>query len=161
MYRTILMAVALQQWKLYSAHALAARKVAAVIARGASQPLHILSVYDHESLDTLGLSPELAARHREDMIMRTRELMERKIEEYVAPLKQEGLKVVTTLQEGNPREDIVQVATRLEADLLIIGSHSKRGFFDVALGGTAQYVSRHAPCPVVLVSPNGKAEDEV
>jgi nucleotide-binding universal stress UspA family protein len=123
MYHTILMAVALQQWEQYSAHALAAREVAAAIARGASQRLHVLTIYAHENVGTSGLPPELAARHREDMILRTREFMERKMEEYIAPLKQEGLDVITTVQEGNPREDIVGTAARLEADLLIIGSH--------------------------------------
>jgi len=153
MYQTILMAVALQQWEQYSTHALAARDVAAAIARGASQRLHILSVYACENLSTSGLSSELAARHREDMILRTRALMERQMEEYVAPLKQEELDVITIVQEGTPREDIVLTADRLKADLLIIGSHSKRGLFDITLGGTAQHVSRYAPCPVVLVSP--------
>ena len=158
MYQTILMAVALQQWEQYSAHALATREVAAAIARGASKRLHILSLYDHENVDTSGLPADLAARHREDMMLRTREFMEQKMEEYIAPLKQEGLDVITTVKVGNPREDIVGTAADLEADLLIIGSHSKRGFLDIALGGTAQHVSRHAPCPVVLVSPNQESK---
>jgi nucleotide-binding universal stress UspA family protein len=155
------MAVALQQWEQYNTHALAARDVAAVIARGASQRLHILSIYACENLSTSGLSPELAARHREDMILRTRDLMERKMDEYVAPLKQKDLDVITVVQEGTPREDIVLTAARLKADLLIIGSHSKRGLFDITLGGTAQHVSRYAPCPVVLVSPNSKNDKDV
>ena len=153
MYHTILMAVALQQWEQYSTHALAAREVAAAIARGASKRLHVLSLYTHENVDTSALPADLAARHREDMMLRTQELMEQKMEEYIAPLKQEGLDVITTVRVGNPREDIVGTAADLEVDLLIIGSHSKRGFLDIALGGTAQHVSRHAPCPVVLVSP--------
>ncbi|HSF30609.1 MAG TPA: universal stress protein, partial [Candidatus Tectomicrobia bacterium] len=41
-------------------------------------------------------------------------------------------------------------------DLIVIGAHSKRSFLDVLLGGTAAYVSRHAPCPVVLVHPRGR-----
>ena len=57
------------------------------------------------------------------------------------------------MRAGNPRETIVQVARDIEADVLIIGSHSKRGILDIALGGTAQSVSRRAPCAVVLVSP--------
>jgi nucleotide-binding universal stress UspA family protein len=57
------------------------------------------------------------------------------------------------LRRGNPRDVIVQVATNLKADLLILGSHSKRGLMDIALGGTAQQVGKTAPCPVVLVSP--------
>lgn len=153
MYHTILMAVALQQWEQYSAHAFAAREVAAAIARGASQRLHVLSLYAHENVDTSGLPADIAARHREDMMLRTREFMEQKMEEYIAPLKQEGLDVSTTVKVGNPREDIVGTAAEIEADLLIIGSHSKRGLLDISLGGTAQHVSRHAPCPVVLVSP--------
>ena len=47
MYTTILLAAALQDWERYSAHALAARNVAATLAKGAAQPLHVLSVYDY------------------------------------------------------------------------------------------------------------------
>ena len=79
--------------------------------------------------------------------------MQRKIDDYIAPLTASGLEVVTTLQVGHPREEIVRVARTLSAGLVVIGSHSKRGRLDVALGGTAQQVSRHAPCAVALVSP--------
>jgi nucleotide-binding universal stress UspA family protein len=41
--------------------------------------------------------------------------------------------------------------------LLVIGSHSKRGLFDIALGDTAKHLSQHASCPVVLVSPEKQA----
>ena len=64
-----------------------------------------------------------------------------------------GVETTPILRTGNPREVIVQVATALKADLLILGSHSKRGLLDIALGGTAQQVSKSAPCLVVLVSP--------
>jgi nucleotide-binding universal stress UspA family protein len=57
------------------------------------------------------------------------------------------------LRAGNAREIIPHVAKDIQADLLVMGTHSKRGMFDVALGGTAQHVSQHAPCTVVLVSP--------
>jgi nucleotide-binding universal stress UspA family protein len=58
-----------------------------------------------------------------------------------------------TTRTGDPREVIVQVAISLQADLLILGSHSKRGLLDIVLGGTAQQVSKSVPCLVVLVSP--------
>ena len=79
--------------------------------------------------------------------------MVEKMDEYVAPLKAEGLEVTPILRAGDPREVIVQVATSMQADLLILGSHSKRGLLDIVLGGTAQQVSKSAPCLVVLVSP--------
>jgi nucleotide-binding universal stress UspA family protein len=154
MYNTILVAIALQNWDRYSAHALAAREVGVALANGTSKHLHVLSAYDYEDIKEMPDLPiDMAARHREDLIFRTNELMRQKLDEYVAPLKAEGLKVTTILQVGNPRKEIVQVATNIKADLLIIGSHSKRGLLDIALGGTAQQVSRRAPCPVVIVSP--------
>jgi len=154
MYNTILVAIALQNWDGYSAHALAAREVGVALANGTSKHLHVLSVYDYEDIkEMFGLNPDLAARRREDLIHLTNENMRRKMNEYVAPLKAEGLKVTTISQVGNPRKEIVQVATNIKADLLIIGSHSKRGLLDIALGGTAQQVSKRAPCPVVMVSP--------
>jgi nucleotide-binding universal stress UspA family protein len=153
MYTTILLAAALQDWERYSTHALAARDVAATLAKGAAQPLHVLSVYDYPPVETTGLPPELASRHREELLWRTDALMVDKLEAYVAPLRAEGVAVSPLLRVGNPREVIVEVATSLKADLLILGNHSQRGLLDVVLGGTAQQVSKAAPCLVVLVSP--------
>ena len=153
MYTTILLAAALQNWDRYSAHALAAREVAATLAKGVSHHLHVLSVYDPPPIDTGDLPAEIATRHREDLLRRTNALMGEKLDAYVAPLTAEGLEVTPILRTGDHREVIVQVATSLKADLLILGSHSKRGLVDIILGGTAQQVSRVAPCPVILVSP--------
>ena len=153
MYTTILLAAALQDWERYSTHALAARDVAATLAKGAAQPLHVLSVYDYPPVETTDLPPELAARHREELLWRTDQLMVDKLETYVAPLRAEGVAVSPILRVGNPREVIVEVATNLKVELLILGSHSQRGLLDMVLGGTAQEVSKAAPCLVVLVSP--------
>ena len=158
MYTTILLAAALQNWDRYSTHALAAREVAATLAKGATQQLHVLSVYDYPPVETTDLPPELASRHREELLWRTDQLMVDTLETYVTPLKAEGLEVTPILRVGDPREVIVQVATSLKVDLLILGSHSKRGLLDIVLGGTAQQVSKSAPCLVVLVSP--KKEEE-
>ena len=90
MYTTILLAAALQDWERYSTHALAARDVAATLAQGAAQQLHVLSVYDYPPVATTDLSPELAARHREDLLRRTDTLMVDKLEAYVAPSVRRG-----------------------------------------------------------------------
>ena len=153
MYTTILLAAALQDWERYSTHALAARDVAATLAQGAAQQLHVLSVYDYPPVATTDLPPELAARHREDLLRRTDTLMVDKLEAYVAPLRAEGVAISPILRVGDPGDLIVEVATNLKADVLILGSHSKRGLLDIVLGGTAQQVSKAAPCLVVLVSP--------
>jgi nucleotide-binding universal stress UspA family protein len=153
MYNTILLATALQRWDRYSAHALAARELALFIASNASKRLHVLSAYDHEYERVGGIPHEMAARIREEAIQRTDQLMQERLSHYTAPLKGEGVEVTELLRVGNPREVIVRIARDIDADLIIMGSHSKRGILDVALGGTAQSVSRRAPCTVALVSP--------
>jgi hypothetical protein len=75
MYTTILLAAALQNWDRYSAHALAAREVAATLAKGTSHHLHVLSVYEPPPIDTGDLPAEIATRHREDLLRRTDALM--------------------------------------------------------------------------------------
>jgi len=154
MYTSILLSVALQDWERYSAHALAAREAAATLAKGAGTPLHVLSVYEHERITVpAGLNPEMAARHRSDMQQRTDDLMERRMRDFIGPLKEAGIEVKTTLRAGNPREVIVETARRVMADVLIIGSHSKRGIIDIVLGGTARHITHAAPCTVLMVSP--------
>src|SRR4029453_2522995 len=122
-----MLVAALQDWERYSPHALAARAVAATLAKGAAQPLHILSVYAYPPVDTTDLPPELAVRHREDLLQRTETLMVDKLEAYVAPLCAKGVAVSPILRVGNPREVIVEVAASLKAELLILGGHSQRG----------------------------------
>ena len=165
MYTTILLAAALQQWERYSAHALAAREVAATLAKGTSNHLHVLSVYDYPALNVGYLPTESASRQQDELLQRTDTLMVQKMDAYIAPLRDEGVAITPILRTGNHREVIGQVATAIKADLLILGSHSKRGLLDIALGGTAQQVSKSAPCLVVLVSPQragsgGKQNEE-
>jgi nucleotide-binding universal stress UspA family protein len=154
MYNNVLLAAALQQWERYSVHALAARDIVASLARQAKQ-LHVLSVYEHEParIPTSGLPSDMTAQLREQQIEQTDRLMADKMDEYVAPLVSQGLPVSKILRLGSPRNVIVEVASEVGADLLVIGSHSKRGLLDIALGDTARYVSTHASCLVLMVVP--------
>jgi nucleotide-binding universal stress UspA family protein len=154
MYNSILLSVALQDWERYSTHALAAREAAATLAKGAGTPLHVLSVYEYERISMpAGLDAEMAARHRSDMQQRTDALMERQMKDFIAPLREAGMEVKEHLRVGNPREVIVETARNVMADVLLIGSHSKRGIIDIVLGGTAHHISHAAPCTVLMVSP--------
>ena len=92
---------------------------------------------DYPPLSLGYLPAEIASRQQDDLRRRTDTLMVQKMDAYVAPLQEEGVAITPILRTGNPRDVIVQVATALKAGLLILGSHSKRGLLDIALGGTA------------------------
>lgn len=57
------------------------------------------------------------------------------------------------LELGDPREVIDGVAEQLGADLIVMGTHGRRGLRRVLLGSVAESVVRTAPCPVLTVRP--------
>ena len=156
MYEQILLAVALQQWEEFTLHALAAGEVAAALAKGSGAKLAVLSVYDYGEIKEPSVSAEMAARYREDMMQRIDGSMETKMKAFLAGVQAMDGAITPIVQAGEPRKTILEVAERLPADLLVIGAHNKRSVLDVVLGGTAGHVSRHATCPVIMVTPRRK-----
>lgn len=55
------------------------------------------------------------------------------------------------LETGDARIQIDQVARRIGADLIVMGTHGRQGIQRLLLGSVAEAVSRVAPCPVLLV----------
>jgi universal stress protein A len=52
---------------------------------------------------------------------------------------------------GDPAAEIVDLATREKADMIVIGTHGRTGLLRLLMGSTAEKVVRRAPCPVVTV----------
>jgi nucleotide-binding universal stress UspA family protein len=82
--------------------------------------------------------------------------VERCISEFVsrrersAPLPS---RVVCHVRFSSPAEEIAELARELEAHLVVVGTHSRRGLSRMLLGSVAEGVVRLAPCPVLVVRP--------
>lgn len=57
----------------------------------------------------------------------------------------------SALVRGDPREGIVEVARERKADLIVVGTHGRRGLSRVFLGSVAERVVRTSPIPVLTV----------
>lgn len=58
------------------------------------------------------------------------------------------------LCEGAPAaEAIVDYAASQNIDLIVLGTHGRRGLSHLLLGSVAEHVVRSAPCPVLTVRP--------
>jgi nucleotide-binding universal stress UspA family protein len=66
-------------------------------------------------------------------------------------LAKEGFKVTTVIQEGDARLGIVDYAGQWKADLIVVGSHGRKGLDRLLLGRVAESVARHADCSVLIV----------
>ena len=52
---------------------------------------------------------------------------------------------------GTPYEEISSFAEENKIDLIVIGTHGRKGLDRMLFGSTAEQVVRHAPCPVLTV----------
>jgi nucleotide-binding universal stress UspA family protein len=58
---------------------------------------------------------------------------------------------------GDPAVEILQVAKRRGANLIVMATHGRKGLRHLVLGSVAEHVVREAPCPVLTVKPKAPA----
>ncbi len=55
---------------------------------------------------------------------------------------------------NEPGRGICEVARTWQADLIVVGSHQRKGLQELLIGSVSNYVMHHAPCSVMVVSLN-------
>ena len=114
---------------------LALREAAALAAERPDTDLHVLSVVD--KIDERN-APYLEARAAEAL-------------ESVGA--GEGPRVIPHVLTGDVAREIIRMADDVEADLIIVGTHGRRGIRRLLLGSVAEHVTRWASCPVLVMRP--------
>lgn len=70
----------------------------------------------------------------------------------VAQVRERHKNTYGQVEVGDPREAILKFAKESNADLLVIGTHGRRGIAHLVLGSVAEWLVRMAPLPVLTVS---------
>ena len=73
------------------------------------------------------------------------------LKEQVQPLEDLGWHVSTEVILDSPRHALPRIASGMNADLVLLGSHGRGTVGRLLLGSTAQAVLRHADCSVEIV----------
>jgi nucleotide-binding universal stress UspA family protein len=60
-------------------------------------------------------------------------------------------------ESGDPHTTIIDHAVSEQADLIVLGTHGRRGFKRLLLGSVTEAVLRDSPCPVLTVPPRAPA----
>ena len=89
-----------------------------------------------------GVAKEIRAEHRQ-------------LHELKQPLEQAGLDVTALVVQGATVEKIVQEAARLEADMIVVGSHGHGALHHLLVGSVTEGIMRAAVCPVLVVPRDG------
>ena len=67
---------------------------------------------------------------------------------------QDGPRCHLAVRNGNAEYEIIQAAKELQSDLIILSTHGRTGLIRLVMGSTADYVTHHAGCPILLLRPN-------
>ena len=59
--------------------------------------------------------------------------------------------VERTVITGVPHEEVINFAKKHKIDLIIMGTHGRKGIDRILFGSTAAQIVRFAPCPVLTV----------
>ncbi|HEY6880790.1 MAG TPA: universal stress protein [Polyangiales bacterium] len=87
--------------------------------------------------------PQLTEEYHREMAQRLERLGEQ--------LRSTGLTVSTMLLRGNPHEAIVSAADSEHVDLIVMGTHGRKGVSHLLLGSVAERVVRTAKVPVMTL----------
>lgn len=66
-------------------------------------------------------------------------------------MRQSGLELATGVREGNPKTVILDEAKSWGANLMVVGSHGRRGLERFLLGSVSEAVAMHAHCSVEVI----------
>ncbi len=64
--------------------------------------------------------------------------------------RRDGVAMRMLIWEGDPAESIVEAAIAESVDLIVVGSHGRRGMDRLVMGSVSEQVVRTAPVPVVV-----------
>ena len=99
----------------------------------------------------------VAERVREDDIKRSHEAV-RAAQEIIAS---SGIKNESAVLEGSPKRRIVEDSIEWGADLVVVGSHGRRGLTRYLLGSVSEAVAMHAHCSVEVIRDRTLLESNV
>jgi nucleotide-binding universal stress UspA family protein len=108
------------------------------------EPLLLIPYPYVAQVETLQAAQEERLKEANELVRRTEE-----------QLVKAGFQVQTAVEEGDPRSVILDYAARWNADLIVIGSHGRKGLDRFLLGSVAESVARHAHCSVQIVRSRG------
>ena len=107
----------------------------------------VLHAYDVPSMGV----PTGALLTSTDVAGQLRTSAQAALEAAVAKRKKGGVQMATLLKMGDARESIPAVAHDIAADLIVMGTHGRRGIARALLGSVAETVVRTASCPVLTI----------
>jgi nucleotide-binding universal stress UspA family protein len=127
-----------------SEHAFHALELAIALAKQNGSELHMISVeeidYMPEFLEEVREETGSASRRFHTVLQRARKMAE-----------QSQVELCTHIVAGHPVRDVVNLASELNVQLLVIGAKGHSAMYERMIGSRADRIMQLAKCPVLVV----------
>ena len=144
-YRTILVPYD------FSEHADAALSTAVDVAGRLGADCHLLHIVQPVTIPYGTLTTDQAVLPPPNML-EIRESASKALEDVAQRLERADVKLEThVIEASNLASAICEMASKLAANLIVMGTHGRTGIAHVFLGSVAERTLRDAPCPVLTV----------
>ncbi len=107
--------------------------------------LHAIYVVDRSGV------PTTSADMRDSIIKEFEEVGDRALADIQTQVDATDIDLVTQKVEGNPSEEILEYTDANNIDLIVMGTHGRRGLQHVLMGSVAEKVVRDTTVPVHLI----------
>lgn len=134
---------------------LAVRKAAA-IARAFYAELHLIHVVPVSRGYSLSGEESAGASLYEEDVQKARELLDSE----AWKVRESGWEATESyLKVGEPEAEVISLARRIGADLIVVGSRGKSAPDRPPIGSVSSAIVAHARCPVLVVRAGGVLEE--
>ncbi len=125
-------------------------------AKGQDASIQLVHVVDYHYLMMGGLE---AGAYIEDLMESLTQSGKRILKRAEEQVRKAGVPVTSVLLEssaGTAADAIVRQAKKWKADVVVLGTHGRRGVRRMLMGSDAEQVVRNSPVPVMLVRSPGR-----
>ncbi|MBI2822472.1 MAG: universal stress protein [Acidobacteria bacterium] len=112
--------------------------------------IHVLEFPPSADLEAVEVEGLVDKMYRED---------QQRLQGLIPKGRKKGLKTEVAVLRGTPAKKIAEFALKKAADMIVVGTHGRKGLARVFLGSTAEQLLRRAPCQVLVVKPKVAAAD--
>ena len=130
----------------FSDRSLEALDYAVNLARQNEGRIILLHVIDNPLADQYGPSRQNFYAEVEHAFEQSKQMLTEAARTHVGDVPYE-----TIAKRGNPYEEIIDLATEKQADLIVMSTHGRSGPQRLLIGSVAEKVVRTAACPVLTV----------
>ena len=131
----------------FSAPAAAALDYAVELAEATGAKIYLMHAFQ---LPIVGF-PDGAMVASAELASRITDAAQKSLADAASALAGRKVEIVTLLEQGDPRELVLAKAVDLGVDMIVMGTHGRRGIARALIGSVTEGIVRTAPVPVLTV----------